>query len=106
MPVPRPPSLEEIQAIEEAARRDGYEAGLAQGQLPMLPPTVAVLDDLAGHRNVNDALEWARARRILPLMPRARVVGERLDWVLVHAYTGEVLRESSEPAGSEERGAS
>ena len=30
-PVPRPPSLEEIQAIEEAARRDGYEAGLAQG---------------------------------------------------------------------------
>ena len=80
--------------------------GLAQGQLPMLPPTVAVLDDLAGHRNVNDALEWARARRILPLMPRARVVGERLDWVLVHAYTGEVLRESSEPAGSEERGAS
>ena len=32
VPVPRPPSLEEIQAIEEAARRDGYEAGLAQGQ--------------------------------------------------------------------------
>lgn len=31
VPVPRPPSLEEIQAIEEAARRDGYEAGLAQG---------------------------------------------------------------------------
>ena len=31
VPVPRPPSLEEIQAIEEAARLDGYEAGLAQG---------------------------------------------------------------------------
>jgi flagellar assembly protein FliH len=31
MPLPRPPTLEEIQAIEEAAHRDGYEAGLAQG---------------------------------------------------------------------------
>ncbi|AKC87983.1 FliH/SctL family protein [Pseudoxanthomonas suwonensis] len=31
VPVPRPPSLEEIQAIEDAARREGYEAGLAQG---------------------------------------------------------------------------
>jgi flagellar assembly protein FliH len=31
VPLPRPPSLEEIQAIAEAAHRDGYEAGLAQG---------------------------------------------------------------------------
>lgn len=31
VPVPRPPSLEEIQAIEDAARHEGYEAGLAQG---------------------------------------------------------------------------
>jgi flagellar assembly protein FliH len=31
MPLPRPPSLEEVQSIEEAARRDGYEAGQALG---------------------------------------------------------------------------
>ncbi|KAF1688331.1 FliH/SctL family protein [Pseudoxanthomonas taiwanensis] len=30
--VPRPPTLEEIQAIEEQARREGYEAGLEQGR--------------------------------------------------------------------------
>ncbi|WP_028917069.1 FliH/SctL family protein [Pseudoxanthomonas sp. J35] len=32
VPVPRPPTLEEIQAIEEAARREGYQAGLEQGR--------------------------------------------------------------------------
>ena len=31
MPLPRPPTLEEIQAIEDAARDEGYQAGLAQG---------------------------------------------------------------------------
>ena len=31
VPVPRPPTLEEIQAIEKAARKEGYEAGLAKG---------------------------------------------------------------------------
>lgn len=31
VPVPRPPSLAEIQAIEEDAHREGYAAGLAQG---------------------------------------------------------------------------
>lgn len=30
--VSRPPTLEEIQAIEEQARREGYEAGLEQGR--------------------------------------------------------------------------
>jgi len=30
-PVVKPPTLEEIQAIQEAARQEGYKAGLAQG---------------------------------------------------------------------------
>lgn len=30
-PVPRPPTLEEIQAIQDTARREGYEEGLARG---------------------------------------------------------------------------
>ena len=50
------------------------------------------------------ALEWARGRRIVPVMPRARLVADALEWVLVHAYTGAVLAEAAEPAGSEERG--
>ena len=31
MPMPVPPTLEEIQAIQDAAREEGYQAGLAQG---------------------------------------------------------------------------
>jgi len=75
-----------------------------RGALAMLPPTVAVLTDLAGQRSVGDALNWARTREVVPLMPRAQVSGEDLTWVLVHAYTGEVLSVAEQPAGSEERG--
>ena len=74
------------------------------GRLAMLPPTVAVLDDLAGQRSVGDALSWARTREVVPLMPRAQMSGADLEWVLVHGYTGEVLSPSDQPAGSEERG--
>src|SRR5690606_37944624 len=31
VPMPVPPTLEEIQAIQDAAREEGYQAGLAQG---------------------------------------------------------------------------
>lgn len=75
-----------------------------RGALAMLPPTVAVLADLAGQRSVGDALNWARTREVVPLMPRAQVVGDDLSWVLVHAYTGEVLSAADQPSGSEERG--
>jgi 8-oxo-dGTP pyrophosphatase MutT (NUDIX family) len=76
-----------------------------RGGLAMLPPTVAVLADLAGRRSVGDALNWARSREVVPLMPRAQMAGEDLTWVLVHAYTGEVLSAAEQPSGSEERGA-
>jgi 8-oxo-dGTP pyrophosphatase MutT (NUDIX family) len=75
-----------------------------RGALAMLPPTVAVLADLAGQRSVGDALNWARTREVVPLMPRAQVDGDDLTWVLVHAYTGEVLSVAEQPSGSEERG--
>jgi 8-oxo-dGTP pyrophosphatase MutT (NUDIX family) len=79
-------------------------AAYAAGRMPMLPPTVAVLADLAARRSVADALDWARTQDVLPLMPRARIADGTLDWVLVHGYTGEVLGPSGEPAGSEEQG--
>jgi 8-oxo-dGTP pyrophosphatase MutT (NUDIX family) len=79
-------------------------AAQSSGRMPMLPPTTAVLADLAGHRSVGDALQWARTREVVPLMPRATLSGETLDWVLVHAYSGQVLGPTGQPAGSEERG--
>lgn len=75
-----------------------------RGALAMLPPTVAVLADLLGQRSVGDALNWARTREVVPLLPRAQLSGEDLTWVLVHAYTGEVLSATAQPSGSEERG--
>ncbi len=75
-----------------------------RGGLAMLPPTVAVLADLAGRRSVGDALNWARTREVVPLLPRARMSGDDLTWALVHAYTGEVLSAADQPSGSEERG--
>lgn len=79
-------------------------AGAANDTLPMLPPTVAVLSDLSGRRHVGDALEAARGRTVVPVMPRPRLEADQLDWVLVHAYDGSVIGPSTEPAGSEERG--
>jgi 8-oxo-dGTP pyrophosphatase MutT (NUDIX family) len=76
-----------------------------RGELAMLPPTVAVLADLAVRRSVGDAMSWARTREVVPLLPRAVLSDEDLTWVLVHAYTGEVLSAAGQPAGSEERGA-
>ncbi len=83
---------------------DGALTAHAGGSMPMLPPTVAVLADLAGHPSTRSALDWARTRTTVPLLPRARLVGDALEWVLVHGYTGAVLAGSQAPAGSEERG--
>lgn len=80
-------------------------AAYAAGRMPMLPPTVAVLADLAAHATVAEALAWAATRTILPLLPQAQMRDGQVEWVLVHGYTGEVLGPSAEPAGSEERGA-
>jgi 8-oxo-dGTP pyrophosphatase MutT (NUDIX family) len=83
------------------------QAALAEhraGERPMLPPTVAVLGDLAGQRSTADALAWARAQVVQPLLPRARLADGDLVWDLVDGYSGEVLMRSAQPAGSEERG--
>ena len=76
------------------------------GQLAMLPPTVAVLADLTRWRSVAAAMDWARSRTesVVPLMPRPRLAGDDLEWVLVHGYTGEVVSATGQPAGSEEQG--
>lgn len=79
-------------------------AAYGRGAMAMLPPTVAVLSELARHRSVGDALAWARSHHVVPLMPRAVLADGDLTWVLVHGVTGAVVGPSGEPAGSEERG--
>lgn len=76
----------------------------AHGVRPMLPPTVAVLRMLAVARTVADALDRARHTPVRPLLPRPRIDAGTVRWELVHGYTGEVLAQAREPAGSEERG--
>jgi 8-oxo-dGTP pyrophosphatase MutT (NUDIX family) len=86
--------------VSPAEALDAY----GRGAMAMLPPTVAVLAELAGHRSTAEALAWARGHAVVPLMPRAVLTEGDLRWVMVHGYTGEVLGDSGEPAGSEERG--
>lgn len=84
------------------------QAALAEhrsGERAMLPPTVAVLADLSGHRSVADALAWARSRDFRPLLPRPRVEPDgAVAWDVVDGYTGEVLLRSTRAPASEERG--
>ena len=58
-------------------------AGYADGSLRMLPPTVATLRDLAGHRRVEDVLAAAADRDVSrPITPRLEFTadgGARLD---------------------------
>ncbi len=76
-----------------------------RGSLPMLPPTVAVLRQIAGRRAVPEVLAAAAGTDVTPLMPRAVLSGDTLEWVIVNPYTGRVLGPGTEPAASEQRGA-
>lgn len=82
-------------------------AAYGRGELPMLPPTVATLADLAGASDLAAVLASAPSREVRPLMPRPRF-DEQGDvaWDVVDARDGSVLvRLSTEPAGSEVAGA-
>lgn len=63
------------------------------GRMPMLPPTVDALNQLARFSCVADILIDADSRVPEPQLPRpVRVEGGGIEWVIVDAYTGEVLR--------------
>ena len=53
------------------ARPEDAAAAARRGEMPMLPPTVVTLTELAGYSSVAEVL--AAPRAIRPLMPRARV---------------------------------
>ncbi len=61
-----------------------------EGKVRLLPPTEAVLRWLATESSASAALMAGAHRPVVPLMPRLVEPGH---WMLVHAYTGEVLRD-------------
>ena len=79
----------------------------SRGQLPMLPPTVATLADLAALPDVASVLASAPARDVCPLMPRPRITDDgAIAWEVIDVRDGSVIvRLPAEPAGSEVAGA-
>lgn len=67
-------------------------AGLAEGRIPMLPPTEAVLTWLGGFDSAAEAIVAGATRSVIPLLPARRPDETGRDrWVLLHDRTGEVL---------------
>jgi len=80
-------------------------ADYGEGRMAMLPPTVSTLTDLVDLSDLSDLAARARARTVLPLMPRTRMNGEEMVWEVVNARDGSVVWPmSGPPAGSESRG--
>lgn len=79
----------------------------ARGLLPMLPPTVATLADLAPMHDVGSVLAAAAEREVRPLMPRPRLAEDgAVAWDVIDVRDGAVVISlPSEPAGSEVAGA-
>jgi 8-oxo-dGTP pyrophosphatase MutT (NUDIX family) len=76
-----------------------------QGRLPMLPPTVAALRDLAPYSLACDAIAAARSRTFVPLTPTPVVADDGgVEWLLLDGRTGEVVAPSREPPASETDG--
>lgn len=73
----------------------------ATGRRALLPPTVAVLAELAAHRSAEEVLATASGRAPVPMMPRPVDREGAIEWALVHAYSGAVIGPGEEPAGSE-----
>lgn len=61
-----------------------------EGRMPMLPPTVSVLRQLARSASLHQALE-ASPEDLRPILPHPYRAGSEVRWRLVDAYTGEPL---------------
>lgn len=64
----------------------------AVGEMPMLRPTLAVLEWLGGFATVADAQDAALMRDIRWRMPRPVLVDDVMHWMEVDVTTGETLR--------------
>ena len=67
-------------------------AAFADGRLPMLPPTEAVLRHLSGYDEASQVVAQATTRPIVPLLPRREKLADgTVRWSLVNDRTGEVV---------------
>lgn len=53
-----------------------------RGELKLPPPTLRNLEDLAPHKTVATALDWARTRAVTPILPKLVPIGNTLAIVL------------------------
>ena len=67
----------------------------AAGRLPVLLPTLMVLQWLAEHDSGHDIFEAARNREIRPKLPRPSFAADGTEvWAIVDADTGEILMDN------------
>ena len=85
--VPADDEVDEDVWLDPAQALDRFAADA----MPMLRPTLAVLDWLSGFGTVRDACDAARLRDIRPRMPRPVLVDDRMHWVEIDVVTGETL---------------
>lgn len=77
--------------------------GLAEGRIPMLPPTEAVLTWLSDFDSAAEVIVAGAARSVIPLLPARRPDETGRDrWVLLHDRTGEVLVDPHVPPHTRE----
>ncbi len=55
-----------------------------RGELPMLPPTISTLRDLAEFATAAEALASASSRVIAPVLPRVVIDGDQMELLLPH----------------------
>lgn len=60
------------------------------GQMPMLPPTIAVMRHLAASGSIGEAMDPQRAD-LRPVLPHPYRAGGEIGWRLIDAYSGEPL---------------
>jgi len=53
-----------------------------RGELKLPPPTIRNLEDLSAHATVEAALEWARSREVIAILPKLVPLGDTLAIVL------------------------
>lgn len=88
----RLPAGQDLAELTDEHQAIGWFRPEQTSGLPMLPPTAAVLTELATFATVEQAL--APRREPVPIMPRPIPVDEQeqgIDWVLVNGYTGQPL---------------
>ncbi len=82
------PAGQDLAGFTSEHQNIGWYQPSVASELPMLPPTAAVLAELARFETVADAL--AVARDPVPLMPHPVAAGDDdIEWVLVDARTGD-----------------